>query len=475
MVWLNIVLILFLFQIITILFSDFRHPEKAIAWLTVLFFLPVIGFVMYYFLAKSYTHRRKVKRKTSRMMKEMRRDLARLSRGVNRGDRSTFEIEKDERLFGLLSNLPGAPITACNKVELYHNGRDTYDSILSAMEAAKDHIHVQFYTIRDDGIGRRFRDMMIRKAREGVEVRLLYDGIGSIDMPDRYIRKLEAGGVETGCFLPALFALIDKRLNYRNHRKIVVVDGVAGFLGGVNVGDEYLGENKRLGYWRDTHLKVEGDAVYYLQHTFIQDWFFVKGKLLHDSRYFPEHECEGEEAVQIVNSGPNYHWDTILEVYFSAIATAKDRLYFTTPYFIPEPGIRLALKTAAISGVDVRIILPTVPDTRIVHWASLSYLEELLQAGVRFYMYEKGFIHAKILIVDDKMATVGTANMDMRSFFSNFEQNAILFDRHLIQELKRQFLQDTKDSTEVLLSKFEARSRLQRGKEIVGRLLSPLF
>jgi cardiolipin synthase A/B len=472
--WIVIVLILFIFQIITILFSEFRHPEKAVAWLTVLFFLPVIGFVMYYFLAKGYTQRRNVKRKTSRMMQEMRRDMARQSRGIKQGLEARG-IEKDERLFGLLSNLPGAPMTTCNEVVIYQDGMDTYEAILDALEGAKDHIHLEYYTIRDDGIGRRFRDMMTRKAREGVEVRLLYDGVGSIDLPDRYIRELEAAGVETGCFLPPLFALIDKRLNYRNHRKIVVVDGRVGFLGGVNIGDEYLGENKRLGFWRDTHLKVKGDAVYYLQHTFTQDWYFVKGKLLHESRYLPEHDCAGVNLVQIVNSGPNYKWDTILEVYFSAIATARNRLFLTTPYFIPEPGIRLALKTAAISGVDVRIILPTIPDTRIVHWASLSYLEELLQSGVRFYMYEKGFIHSKILIVDDKMATVGTANMDMRSFFNNFEQNAMLFDSQLIQELEKQFLQDTKDSTEVMLSKFEQRSRLQRGKEIFGRLLSPLF
>lgn len=475
MVWITVILILFIFQIITILVLEFRHPEKTVAWLSVLFILPVIGFVMYYFLASSYTRRRIVKRKTHKLMLEMRRDMKRLSRLLKKGSRGTRAIEGDERLFGLLSNLPGAPITKCNTVEFYYSGRDTFDAILQAMEGARDHIHVEYYTFRDDETGRRFQDMMLKKAKEGVEVRFLYDGIGSIDMPDRVVRRFEKAGIRTGCFLPPLFALADKRLNYRNHRKIVVVDGLTGFLGGINVGDEYMGKNPRLGFWRDTHMKVVGDAVYYLQNTFIQDWYFVKGDLLHDGRYLPEHECMGEDLVQIVNSGPDAHWDTILEVYFSAMATAKNKLYITTPYFIPEPGIRLALKTAAISGVDVRIILPKIPDTRIVHWASLSYLEELLQAGVRFYMYAKGFIHSKILIVDDKMATVGTANMDMRSFFSNFEQNAILFDRHLIKDLEQQFRCDLKDCEEVDLSEFEKRSRLQRGKEIFGRMLSPLF
>jgi cardiolipin synthase A/B len=475
LIWLVIILLLFLLQILMILFTDYRHPEKAVAWISVLFFLPIVGIAMYYFIAKTYTQGRKVKRKTRMMMKEMRRETHRLSRLMEKGQGEPREIEKDERLFGLLNNLPGAPITKCNEVELYNSAHKAYEAILEAMEAALHHIHLEYYTFRDDGIGIRFQEVMIRKAREGVEVRFLYDGIGSLDLSDRYLRKLEQAGVKTGCFLPPLFALMDKRLNYRNHRKIVVTDGQVGFLGGVNVGDEYLGQHTKLGFWRDTHMRVVGDAVYYLQHTFIQDWFFVKGELLTDDRFFPEHGCQGEELVQIVNSGPDTHWDTIMEVYFSAIATARNKLYITTPYFIPDQGIRVALKTAAISGVDVRIILPQVPDTRIVHWASMSYLEELLQAGVRFYMYGKGFIHAKVLIVDDKMASVGTANMDMRSFFNNFEQNAVLFDSHLIRTLEAHFEEDLRECKEVKLDEFENRSRLKKYKEVIGRMLSPLF
>lgn len=455
--------------------TEYRHPAKAVAWLTILFFFPVIGFVMYYFLAKGYTQRRKVKRKTRRMWKEYKRDLNRKSGQPNDGKRKRREIEEDVRLYALLGNLPDSSITGCNQTEIYSGGAETYEAILQAMESAKDHIHLEYYTIRDDGIGRRFRDMMIRKASEGVAVRLMYDGIGSLEMTDGYLRKLHAAGVETCCFLPPVIALIDKRINYRNHRKIVVVDGMVGFIGGINVGDEYVGKHPRLGFWRDTHIRITGDAVYYLQHTFLQDWYFVTSKLLNESRYFPEHECEGEELVQIVNSGPDAHWDTILELYFSAITSAKQRLYITTPYFIPDPGIILALKTAANSGVDVRIILPAEPDTWFVYWSSMSYLEELLQVGVRFYLYKKGFIHAKVLISDNKLATVGTANMDMRSFYSNFEQNAVLFEQKTIERLVADFLQDMKDSHEVHLDQFEQRPRLQKAKEKVARLLAPLL
>lgn len=474
MTWLVIGLLLFIFQIVTILFSEYRHPSKAVAWLMVLFILPVIGFVMYYFLAKEYTRRRKVKRKNRNMMKEIRRDLIWQSRNRDR-DRPPLEIEEDHRLYGLLRSLPGSLITKCNETTVYANAEPAYHAMLEAMEAAQDHIHMEYYTIRDDEIGREFQRTMIRKAREGVEVRLLYDGIGSIELSDGYVRLLEEAGVETGCFLPPLFALIDKRINYRNHRKTVVVDGKIGFLGGINIGDEYLGKDPRLGFWRDTHLRIEGDAVYYLQHTFLRDWYFVKGTLLNAPRYFPEHECEGNEPVQIVTSGPDANWDTILEVYFSAIAAARQRVFITTPYFIPEPSIIMALKTAAVSGVDVRIILPAKPDTHIVYWASLSYIEELLQAGVRFYLYENGFIHAKVLIADYKLASVGTANVDMRSFFDNFEMNAVLFDRGTIERLERDFMKDLKHSREIELTEWEKRSRWQRTKEKVSRLLSPLF
>ncbi|RAV20251.1 cardiolipin synthase [Paenibacillus contaminans] len=476
MFWLALICVLFIFQILTILLSEFRSPSKAVAWLSILFIFPVIGFLMYYFLAKGYTQRRKVRRKNGKIMKEIRRDLLRQTTRIKQSEGSAApSILDNHRLFGLLRNLPGSPVTKYNETKVLTNAEATYKAMLEAMEQAEDHIHLEVYTIRDDAIGRKFQNLMIRKAGEGVKVRLLYDGVGSYELPDSYVRKLREAGVETGCFLPPFIALFDKRLNYRNHRKTMVVDGAIGFLGGLNIGDEYLGGNKKLGFWRDTHLMLRGDSVFYLQNTFLTDWSFVTGKNLSDPRFYPEHDCDSQELVQIVTSGPDEHWDSILEVYFASISTAKNRVYIATPYFIPDPSIMMALKTAAISGVDVRIILPGVPDTRIVHLASLSYLEELMQAGVRFYQYQRGFIHAKVLIADHTLATVGTANLDMRSFYSNFELNAVMFNKSVINRLERDFVQDLKDSKELTLANFEKRSRLQRGKEVVARLLSPLF
>ncbi|RKN82217.1 cardiolipin synthase [Paenibacillus ginsengarvi] len=474
--WLSIALGLFIFQIATILILDFRNPAKAVAWLSILFIFPIIGFIVYYFLAKEYTHRKKMKRKDRRVVDEIRRALRMKAKKADPGDAiRRCDIYREHRLLGLLSNIPGSIISPGNCVDIYNNAEDTYAAMFKAMEQARSFIHIQFYIVRHDRIGEKFKRMMIRKAAEGVSVRLLFDGVGSYKLSGTYISELERAGVEVHGFLTPRIAFFDKRINYRNHRKIVVVDGKIGFLGGINIGDEYLGADPKLGYWRDTHVRIEGDCVYYMQHTFATDWAFASGKSLADPKYFPEHTCSGNDTVQLIASGPDAPWDTVLEVFFGAMAVARNRIYITTPYFIPDPSIAMALKTAAVSGVDVRIILPGVPDARIVHWASLSYVQELMQAGVRFYQYQKGFVHAKTLIIDRMLATVGTANMDMRSFFSNFEVMAVLYDKSTIIRLEHDFKADLQNSKEIRQNEFENRSRWQRMKESVGRMLAPLF
>ncbi|WP_068777005.1 cardiolipin synthase [Paenibacillus sp. FJAT-26967] len=476
MLWLVIVLILFIFQTVTIVVVEFRNSSKTVAWLMILFIFPVIGFIMYYFLAKEYSQRRNVKRKTRRVLGEMQREMRRELEKTKKGqDYPVPNIINEPRLFGLLSNIPSSPITRNNEVEVLTDGKATYEAMFEAMEQAKHHIHFEFYILRDDETGKKFQELLVRKAREGVEVRVIYDGIGSYKLSAKYIRELTEAGIETYCFLPAFIAFFDKRMNYRNHRKIIVVDGLVGFLGGINIGDEYLGMHPVLGYWRDTHLKITGDAVYYLQSTFLSDWEFVSRQKLSETLFYPEHTCEGNQPVQVVASGPDAHWDSILESYFGGITTAKKRIYITTPYFIPDQSLIMGLKTAAISGVDVKIILPEIPDSWIVHYASLSYLQDLMQTGVRFYQYQPGFVHAKVTIIDNLFATVGTANMDMRSFYSNFELNAILFDQKSIERLEHDFINDLKNSKKLSLSEFEKRSRFQKGKEVMGRLLSPLF
>jgi cardiolipin synthase len=477
MIWIIIGLLVFIFQIATILMIEFRHPSKSVAWILVLFILPLIGFVMYYFMAKEYKHRKRVKRTDKRLKREDWNhyiDNSHIVRDVH--EIRNPDIHDEFRLFGLLQNIPASPITKCNQTMIYRDGPETFKAMFELLRQAKHHIHMEYYILRSDHMGQELQDILIEKAKQGVEVRFLYDGVGGYHLPSSYLKRFRDGGIDCRSFLSPFIAFFDKRMNYRNHRKITVVDGKVGFLGGLNIGDEYVGKNPKYGYWRDTHMQIRGDAVHFLQRTFLTDWAFVSGEqLFQREELFPEHDCAGEEQVQIVASGPDNQLETILEVYFSSLSTAKYQIYITSPYFIPDHSIYMALKTAAVSGVDVRIIIPKVPDSRLVHNASLSYLEELMRAGVKFYCYTRGFIHAKVLIVDQRLASLGTANMDMRSFFSNFELNALMFDTQTIDRLKSDFMNDIKDSEPINYNEFESRSRLQKGKEVISRLLSPLL
>ena len=475
MIWVIVILLVYLFQIVTIVLTEYKHPSKAVAWLLILFCFPLIGFVMYYFLAQEYTARRRVRKHELWGEYVNRNELSKLSIIDQVEELNNSDMLKHERLFSLISTLSPSPITSCNSTEVLTNGQAAFESMLDAIRGAKRHIHMEFYIIRDDGIGTMFQEALIAKAKEGVKVRIIADGVGSIELRRKYVRKLQQAGVEFHWFLPVWVSFFRRRLNYRNHRKIVVIDGTIGFVGGINIGDDYLGLNHKLGFWRDTHLRVEGDGVYALQAVFLHDWSFVKEPPNDRQDLFPEHTCQGCEQVKMISSGPDASWDAIQELFFGALSSAQERMWIITPYFIPDLSIRLALKTAAVSGIDVRVIIPGKSDSRIVDWGSLSYVEELMQSGVRFYQYQKGFAHAKAFIMDNALGSVGTANLDMRSFFSNFEINAVLFDKQAIERLEQDFYKDFDDSVEINYTKFVHRSRGQRAAEALARLLSPLL
>ncbi len=475
-VWLTFCLLIFTLQVLTILIIEFRHPAKAVSWLFVLFVVPVIGFVVYYFLAKEFQKRRILRDRENQLSNEV-EDIMRTRTMIvhTPEDIANSDIHIQERLLSLLTSFGDSPITTRNETRVLTNGRETFDTIFEEIRKATHHIHIEYYTIRNDEIGLELQSLLIAKAKEGVKIRIIYDGIGSYELGDDYLNPLHDVGVESKSYLPAWFAFFNRRMNYRNHRKIIVIDGKVGFLGGINVGDEYLGKHKTLGFWRDTHLMVRGDSVYFLQNIFLTDWYFVSKTKITDIEYFPIHHCEGSKQIQIVASGPDSAWDSILEIYFGAISTATKRIFITKPYFVPDPSLYMALKTAALSGLDVRVILPGKPDHKVVFWASLSYLNELLQVGVRFYQYQKGFVHAKVIIADDILASVGTANVDMRSFQYNFEVNAVVFDKQTIQRLETDFYQDLKESKEVIFEEFDKRSPFLKAREVLSRLLSPLL
>ncbi|RKP53204.1 cardiolipin synthase [Cohnella endophytica] len=474
----TILLLIFIFQAATILLLEFRRPAHATAWLFILFLFPLVGFILYYFLATEYRRSRKARR---RAMQDQRRRAKLLSMSNNLKSVNELPWEdpvSQSRLFRALLKGGELPITGRNRSEIYSNGMDTYEAMLEAIRGAKHHIHMSSYIVRDDEIGRKFQQALIDKARQGVKVKLLYDGIGSIKLKMTYIHTLRNEGVECACFFPLRPSFLKKRMNYRNHRKIMVADGLVGFVGGINVGDEYVGRHPRLGFWRDTHLRLEGDSVYWLQAVFLKDWEIAtrrKQNTPDAPSYFPPHGFEDGEAVQIVPAGPNRKGDAIHDSVFAMTRSARERIWITTPYFIPSASIAMALHDAAMSGLDVRLIIPYVPDTWLVHFATLSYVEEMMRSGVRVWQYKKGFIHAKSLVVDKLVAVVGSANMDLRSFYSNFEINAHLFDPNAIARVEELFLQDLKDAEEINLQKFLRRPRKQKIREAMSRILSPLL
>lgn len=478
MIWLTLALFLFIFQIATIMIAEFRRPPKGFAWLSILFLLPFVGFVFYYFIAREYRHRKMIRRRSTRDVdQEVHRHPLPVARTIQSAEQFPNPAMRGQtRLFGLLRSFPDAAVTVRNRTTVLASAQETYRLMLQDIERAEHHIHMLYYIWNDDIYGRKFHDMLIRKALEGVEVRIIYDGIGAYSTPKGFWDGLRNAGGHVHCFLPAFIALFDKRINFRNHRKITVVDGNIGYVGGINIGDEYTGKDKKLGYWRDTSVRFEGDAALELQRTFMNDWQLVCGERLpYSEDYYPKHGIDQGDAVQIVPGGPDTQWDMILEMYFASFISAKERIYVTTPYLIPDQSLLMALKTAALAGVDVRIIIPGVADSKLTLWASLSYVEELLLAGVRVYRYRKGFMHAKTVVVDNHFAMTGSANMDLRSFFSNFEINAAFFDEHIVARFLEDLLLDLENSEEIDLRSFAHRGRLQRGKETLGRLLSPLL
>jgi cardiolipin synthase len=381
---------------------------------------------------------------------------------------------KDMMRMNLLED--NAVLSQDNHIEIFKDGETKFKELIESIKNAKDHIHVMYYIFRRDEIGMKIVNALIDKAKEGVEVRFIYDAVGSKFVKRKAFKDLQEAAGKVELFFPSSIPIINPKVNYRNHRKIVVIDGKIGFVGGFNVGDEYLGLDKELGYWRDTHLKIKGGGVGGLQYRFILDWRFVANEPMDDLyRYFPIRKSHGEAGVQIVSSGPDSQKEQIKYGYIKMINEGKKNIYIQTPYFIPDESMLEALKIAALSGVDVKIMIPNKPDHIFVHWASYSYVGELLDAGAKIYLYEKGFLHGKTCVVDGKVATVGTANLDNRSFKLNFEVNAFIYHRKTAKELEDIFLDDLKECRKITKEEYKNRSKLIKFKESISRLIGPLL
>ncbi len=462
--------ILYFAVIITTVFVvilDNRNPVKTMAWILVLFFLPVAGLVFYLFFGRSTRREHLISRKGyARLTK---RPMAEYQTQVS----LHAPIEK-QTLMNFFSHVNGALPFGGNRTTVYIDGASMLADLIKELYRAKHHIHVEFYIFEDDAVGRLVRDVLIDKAREGVKVRVLHDDVGCWKVSHAFYEQMLCEGIEVMSFLKVRFPQFTGKVNYRNHRKIVVIDGKVGFVGGMNLAERYV-KGVLWGVWRDTHAKLEGKAVYGLQTAFLTDWYAMDRTLFTSAEYFPKTDVRGNVVAQIVTSDPVGEWRDIMQGLMMAICSARRYFYVQTPYFLPDEEVKTALQTAALAGVDVRIMLPKKADTWLIHKASLSYLAEMMKAGVKIYLYRKGFIHSKLMVSDDEFSTIGSTNMDFRSFEHNFEANAFFYDKDTASALKEIFLADQRDCMLLSLKVWDKRSWKSKVTESVVRLLSPLL
>ncbi len=472
--------VLYMLALASIIFRmilENRSPVRTLAWIVVLLTIPVAGMVFYFWFGVNY---RKIKMfsrkglgdmKWLQYMSEDQKQLIKKSEFLQRRD--STEVRK---LMTLLLNNNKALLTRNNRVDVLQNGEETFPALLDALREAKKFIHLEYYIMAEGRILSEIKEILLAKAAKGVEVRIIYDDVGCWGLSKGFLRELRAAGIQIYPFLPVRFHRGFRKANYRNHRKIAVIDGQVGFVGGLNIADRYADGLPGVGIWRDTHLRVAGEAVTSLQVIFLIDWYFVRQELLlNKEEYMPYSQAEGNAVVQTITSGPDSDWASIQQAYFTLINMAKRYVFISTPYFMPGETTLNALKTAAMSGVDVRILLPHRSDSRLTYWCTRSYVEDLLEAGVKIYWYEKGLNHNKVIIADGIVASVGTANMDLRSFEQNFEVSMIIYDREVVKKLATDFAEDLKASRECLLKDWRFRPKRKQIYESVARLFAPLL
>ncbi len=453
---------------ITVLLEH-RQPAKTIAWVLVLSFLPLVGIVLYFFFGRRTRKNRHIWEKSLNQLTK--RSM------IEFAEQKQLELpEEHKELIQLFVNQNFALPFKNNETDVYVSGYEFFPALLAEISKATHHIHIISYIIDDDPLGRLLRDALIDKARKGVEVRLLFDDVGSWKTPNRFFEQMREEGIEVHPFMPVRFPAFTGKVNYRNHRKIIVIDGKVGFIGGMNLAQRYVKGHKGI-MWRDTHVKISGAAVYGLQRAFLIDWFHADRTLITDRKYYPDTTITpNNNLIQIVTSSPTNVWEELEQGYIKILLSAKRYVYMETPYFLPTEPIFFAMRTAALSGVDVRLMVSLKTDSKLVQMASRSYLTQTIQAGVKVLCYEEGFNHTKLLVADDNVATIGSANIDFRSFENNFEANAFFYDKSMAQRIKDIFLTDeTKCVPLEKIKEINHKSFIYRLWESVVRLLSPLL
>jgi cardiolipin synthase len=465
-----------LFVCLMIVFEN-RSPVKTLSWVLVVLLVPFLGIIFYVFFGQNY-RKQKIFSKKSILDLEQLTNFAAFQ--VNSlPERMILEseaIREKVHLMKLMLNNNKSALTEFNNIELLIDGTNTFPAMLNAINEAKVFINMEFYRFESDDLGKMFCDALMIKVKEGVKVRIIFDDVGSWSLNNNLIIQMRNCGIEIFPFMPVRFPWLTNKINFRNHRKILVVDGIIGYVGGLNIANKYLHGIKGIGTWRDTHLVIKGEAVATLNSVFLVDWYFVSDILLSDEPgHFEFQKVPDKCWIQMASSGPDSDWANIMQVYFSAIATAKRSIYISTPYFSPDESILTAMKTASLSGVDVQMILPDKSDSVVAYWNTRSYIDELLDAGIKIFLYKKGFNHSKYILVDNIFASVGSANVDMRSFDLNFEVAALIYDESFAAKLLNVFHNDIYDSEPVIPEEWSRRKRASKYKESLSRIFGPLY
>ena len=453
---------------ILVIISENRNPVKTIAWCVVLAFMPVIGLPLYILFGMDNRHRRLIKED----------DLSRL-KGITeiiQGEDISSDIPAQYKpLAGMLHKMNRAYPLSGNNVEIITDFQTMSDRLIADIGSARQHINMLFFKFEDDEVGRRIADALIKKAEEGVQVRLIYDDAGNLMVPRRFYKKLRKHGLQVRGFIKIFLPILSRDYNSRNHRKVVVIDGKVGYMGGMNIAQRYA-EGLKWGIWRDTQIRIMGPAVSELQTSFLTDWKFTKGDTPDLGLMYPYNAPCGNTLMQIVTGGPMDKWNAMMQAYMTAIVSARSYAYLQSPYFIPPEPIMKVLQNAALSGVDVRVMIPYRGDKGVLPpWASRSYIKEALNAGIRMYLYRKGYMHAKTLVIDDSLVTIGSTNLDFRGFEQDFEINAFMYDENLARQQHDLFIEDQKDAELIDPLEWDKRPLLDKAKESAARIFSQVL
>jgi len=464
---LEILYLITVVSVVVVVISENRNPIKTMAWVLAVVFLPFVGIIWYAFFGQDATKKHVISKRMYSKLKK--RPLDEMETPVE-----VFVPKEHSNLVNLLKNMDYTPLLGGNDVKLFTNGKDKFDHLFADIEKAKKHIHVEYYVLLDDEIGRRFQEALIRKAKEGLEVRIIYDSFGSRKAKEKFFEEFRMAGIESEPFLKLTWSALTSRLNYRTHRKIIVIDGCIGYTGGMNIADRYI-KGMEWGCWRDTHARIEGKGVQGLQSVFLIDWYFVSQTLITSRDYFPMLDNFGNCPMQIVNSGPLSEENEISYGITQAIYEARESIFIQTPYFLPPDAMVHALQAAAMRGVDVRLMTSLRSDVPLVQVASHSYFKEMLHTGVKIYQYKKGFLHSKMMIFDHSLTLIGSANFDSRSFDQNFEVEAFIYDDQLAQQAENIFAEDQRHCDQISLREWSKRPVMKRFIESLLRLFAPLL